>query len=256
MLGKKWRGGVDDMLDAIASAGYDGVEITNTMIGDYFDRPADFAQALVSRRLKFASFGFVPLYRFTDPERVDEEIAHAQRGIEFVAHFPGVRLDLAGGSADDRDDLDAKFETMCTIYNRVARKADAKGVPVDIHPHSHAGSIIETADEYTKLMSMTDADLVGWCPDTGHIVRGGLDLMDTLIRYKDRIGNIHFKDVDERGSWQLMGEGVCDYPEIMSLLEKMDYEGWIIGEEESEAAWKDQKAAITANREYLNNLGY
>jgi hypothetical protein len=42
----------------------------------------------------------------------------------------------------------------------------------------------------------------------------------------------------------------------MSLLEKMDYQGWIIGEEESEAAWKDQRAAITANREYLNNLGY
>jgi inosose dehydratase len=256
MLGQKWKGSVDDMLDAIAAAGYDGVEITNSMIGDYYDRPAAFAEALVRRKLKFASFGFTPLHRFTDPDRVDDEIENATRGIEFVAHFPGVRLDLAGGSADSRDDLDGKYQTMCRIYNEVARKAELKGVPVDVHPHSHAGSIIESAREYEKLMSMTDPDLVGWCPDSGHIVRGGLDLLDTLVKYKDRIRNIHFKDVNERGTWQLMGEGVCDYPEVMGLLEKIDYQGWVIAEEESEAAWKDQEKAITANREYLKSLGY
>ena len=34
MLGDEWRGTVDDLLDWIGGAGYDGIEITNSMIGD------------------------------------------------------------------------------------------------------------------------------------------------------------------------------------------------------------------------------
>ncbi len=33
MLGDKWKGTVDDMLDIISESGYEGVEITNTIKG-------------------------------------------------------------------------------------------------------------------------------------------------------------------------------------------------------------------------------
>jgi inosose dehydratase len=35
MLGQKWHGSPDDILDAVAAAGYTGVEFSNNMIGDY-----------------------------------------------------------------------------------------------------------------------------------------------------------------------------------------------------------------------------
>ena len=38
MLGGKWAGSVDDILRAIAASGYEGIEITNTMIREYADR--------------------------------------------------------------------------------------------------------------------------------------------------------------------------------------------------------------------------
>ena len=43
MLGKKWNGRVDDILVAVAGAGYEGIEITQTMIREYAPRPAEFA---------------------------------------------------------------------------------------------------------------------------------------------------------------------------------------------------------------------
>ena len=41
MLGDGWNGKVDDILDAVAAAGYQGIEITNSMIREYAGRPAD-----------------------------------------------------------------------------------------------------------------------------------------------------------------------------------------------------------------------
>ncbi len=256
MLGDKWKGSVDDILAIISSAGYEGVEITNTMIGDYYNNPVEFAAALKKRGLDFAAFGFVPLHGWTDSSYRQDEIQNAIRGIDFVSNFPGCRFDLAGGSTQSRENLDEKFKIMCNIYNEVASYASKKGVPADVHPHSHAGSIIETAEEYERLMKMIDKDLVGWCPDTGHIVRGGLDLLETLNKYKKRIRHIHLKDVDSEGKWKPMGSGVCDFPGVLKLLEDIGYNGWVIGEEESDDARFDQITAVSQNRTYLKSLGY
>jgi len=256
MLGKEWKGTVEDMLAAIAEAGYQGVEITNSMLGPIIKNPDAFRKSLGAHRLAFPSLGFVPRESFTDEKCMKDELQRAGEGIEFVSRFPGCRMDLAGGSSPDRENLQQKFKTMCVFYNEVAVLADKKGVPVDVHPHSHHGSIIETADEYEKLMALTDPALVGWCPDSGHIVRGGLDLLGTLRKYSGRIRNIHLKDADAAGKWRPLGEGICDFAGVMKFLEEIGYSGWIIGEEESPEAFQDQRAAIAKNRKYLRTLGY
>ena len=133
--------------------------------------------------------------------------------------------------------------------------ADKKNVPVDVHPHSHAGSIIETAGEYQRLMELTDESIVGWTPDTGHILRGGLDLLTTLKKYSGRIRNFHFKDVDSKGKWKVMGDGACDFKGVIKLLSDTGYKGWIIGEEESDDARRDQKSAVIKNRQHLKSIG-
>jgi inosose dehydratase len=253
MLGKQWKGSVDEIVAAIADAGYGGVEITNSMLGA---SAGAFAKSLDSTRMEFPSYGFVPERSFTDAACMKDEIRRAKEGIDFVSRFPGCRLDLAGGSSPNKEKMKEKYATMCAIYNEVAVMADRKGVAVDVHPHSHHGSIIETAEEYEQLMAMTDASLVGWCPDTGHIVRGGLDLVGTLRKYGTRIRNVHLKDADENGKWKALGEGVCNVKVVVQFLEEIGYTGWIIAEEESDDAFHDQRAAIVKNRNYLRSLGY
>lgn len=257
MLGERWKGSVDDILDAIAEAGYEGVEITNNMIGEYYyNSPEKFAQALKERNLQFPAFGYVGLFGFTDSSHIEDEIEQAEKTLEFIAQFPDCHLVLAGGTTPSRENLEKKFQTMCHIYNEIGKKGSKMGGLVDCHPHSHAGSIVETAEEYDRLMNLTDPSLVGFNPDTGHIVRGGADLLTLLKKHMSRIRHVHLKDVDSQGKWAMMGQGICNFAEVLTLLEKGGYIGWAIAEEESNGAWKDQKRAITENRQYLGSLGY
>ena len=44
MLGGDWSGTPDDIIAAVAAAGYDGVEFSNTMIGGYVAAPERFSR--------------------------------------------------------------------------------------------------------------------------------------------------------------------------------------------------------------------
>jgi sugar phosphate isomerase/epimerase len=256
MLGNSWTGSVEDMVMMISNAGYAGIEITNTMIGRYYDDPDGFKALLKTYNLDFPAFGFAPLGGFTRKEIIEKEIENIMNGIRFVSHFPGTHLVLAGGSSENRDDFDEKFETMCSIYTRAGKLGAENNVPIDVHAHSHAGSIIETEEEYDRLMRATDAASIGWNPDSGHIVRGGVDLPKLLKKYQKRIRHVHIKDADSEGRWKKLGEGIIDFREVFALLEEMNYKGWVIGEEESADAWNDQYESILHNRKYIASLGH
>jgi len=255
MLGDEWRGPVDELLDWIAGAGYDGIEITNTMIGDYWDRPADFAAALDERGLKLAAFAYAT-DGFTQPERWDEDLAGARKAIEFARHFPEPRVALGGAAHPDRENAREKLDRAIRFYNEVGRMGADAGVSVNVHPHSHHGSLLESAEEYQYLLDHLNPGCVTFGPDTGHIVRGGQDLLECLRTHSPRMSHLHLKDATADREWVALGEGVCDFPAVMQLLESVGYVGWVVAEEESQDARQDGVAAILRNRAYLRSIGY
>lgn len=255
MLGDAWRGTPDDILAAVAQAGYEGVEFSANMIGPYYEQPARFAEALNRHGLVLAAFAYASPHGFTDPRYLDEEMGEARRALEFVAQFPRALLALGGAASPTRDDYDAKFDRACYFYNEVARRGADLGVQVVVHPHSHHGSLFESADEYARLLEATAASGLGFNPDTGHIVRGGQDLLTCLEAHAERIRHVHVKDVRPNGTWAPLGGGVCNFPGLVDLLRRVDYDGWLIAEEESELARHDPVAAIRLNRHYLRSAG-
>lgn len=256
MLGKDWKGTLDDILDMVADAGYQGIEISNAMIGDYYERPKDLTKELKERDLELACFACASPLGWTNPAHRDEEMAEAAKALSFAAHFPDCVVGLSGASSDSRENLEEKFDYACKLYNEIGKLGKSMGVAVNCHPHSHHGSIIETEEEYDKLMRLTDPDFVQFGPDTGHIVRGGQNLVQTVSKNIDRIKHIHFKDVTADGEWVALGEGICDFPAVFEILEQAEYSGWVICEEESEDARRNQVEAINKNRKQLKSLGY
>ena len=79
MLGPGWTGSTDDILDAIAGAGYAGVEITGAMIGPYADDAGAFGRALRTRGLELVAFGWSRPSGFTVPEAVPADLEAARR---------------------------------------------------------------------------------------------------------------------------------------------------------------------------------
>jgi len=255
MLGPAWRGQVTDLLDWVAQAGYEGIEITNTMIGEFAARPVAFAQALQERHLQLAAFAYATT-GFTDPARWEEDLAGARRALDFLRHFPKTCLGLGGAASPQPDPERRRLDQAIAFYNEVGRLGLAAGVPVNVHPHSHYGSLLESAADYTYLMQRLDSQALSLGPDTGHVVRGGQDLNTCLRTWMPRITHLHLKDVTAQGAWTTLGQGACDFPTVFRLLEEAHYMGWVVAEEESEVARQDGLAAVHANRAYLRTLGY
>lgn len=158
--------------------------------------------------------------------------------------------DFAAGHTDRAPRLDEKsWQGMIDNIRAIATLArDRHGVRAVIHPH--AGGYVEFADELQRLVEDMPVELAGLCLDTGHMAYSGMDPVDTLRKYWDRVDYIHFKDIDAKIYAQVMdehirffdacakgvmcpiGRGSIDYHAIRALLTERGYGGYITIEQE------------------------
>ena len=254
MLGAAWTGGPDDLVRAIADGGYAGIEITDTMIGSYAGRAADFARRLDDAGLALVSFAFGSDGGFTERGQTRADLEAARRWIDFAAHFPGALVSMGSATVMSEGARNDKFAVAAETYNRAAEIGRAAGTTVALHPSSHHNTLLLTRADYDQVFALLDPQ-VGWVPDTGHILRGGQTIAETLAAHRDRIRYLHLKDVDGQGNWAMLGAGVCDVPAVVSAVRQAPrFNGWIVVEEESQTAASDPAAAVRANRETLRRL--
>jgi len=255
MLGDAWHGGPDDLVAAIADGGYAGIEITDTMIGSYARRAADFARRLDEAGLALVAFAMGSDGGFTEPGRAEADLEAARRWVEFAAYFPGAVVSMGSATVMSGGTRDDKFAVAAEIYNRSAEIGRAAGVTVAVHPSSHHNTLLFSRADYDRIFDLLEPQ-IGWVPDTGHILRGKQAIDDTLAAHRDRIRYVHLKDVDAQGTWTMLGEGACDTPSVIAAVRQAPrFNGWIVAEEESEAAASDPAAAVRTNRATLRRLG-
>ena len=253
MRGVAWHGSPDDILDAIAAAGYAGVEFSNAMIGDYYDRPEAFEKAVERRRLTFVAFA-CSASGFTDPE--ERAGRHGRGGTRHPLCRPLLRAAVPGRPVQPVARRLRRENCSCVrLLRQSGRARPQRGVMAAVHPNSHHTSLVMSPAEYDRFMSATAASGLQYNPDTGHLIRGGCDVLAIFQKYRDRIVHVHLKDVDAGGNWQPLGQGICDLPSLLDFLRQTRYDGWMVAEEESQLAWQDPNRAIAVNRESLRALG-
>ncbi|WP_339757125.1 sugar phosphate isomerase/epimerase [uncultured Hoeflea sp.] len=247
MLGNGWTGGPDDLVEAIATAGYAGIEITDTMIGHYADQPEAFARRLDEAGLALAAFAYGSHGGFSEADQAEADYEACRKWAGFAAHFQGAMLSMGSATAMSDGARADKIALASDIYNRSAEIARSVGVSLALHPSSHTNTLLYDKADYDQIFSLLDKD-IGWVPDTGHILRAGQDISLTLGDFGDRIRYLHLKDVDAGGNWTMLGEGICDLTAVLATVEKAPrFNGWIVVEEESEEAGKDPAAAVRRN---------
>jgi sugar phosphate isomerase/epimerase len=258
MLGPRFTGGPDDLLAAIAAGGYAGIEITDAMIGGYAGRPDAFGQALDANGLGLVAFALASPTGFTVAGAAAAADLEAVRAwVDFLARFPGAILSLGSATVVEGGPRADKFAIAADIYNRAGEIGRAAGVEIALHPSSHHGTLLFDRPDYDAIFARLDPELVGWVPDTGHILRGHRDILDTLRAHRARIRYLHLKDVAAGGAWAMLGEGTCDVAAVIEIVAAAPrFNGWLVVEEESEAAAADPAAAVKANRETMRRRGY
>ena len=256
MLGDAYSDGPDRLLDMIAAAGYAGIEITDRMIGHYAGRPEAFASALAGRGLVLVAYAVGSDSGFTEPDMLEADLAAADRAIDFAAAFPGALVSFGSATVMSPGAAEDKFAAAAAFYNAAGARGVSAGVDVALHPSSHHNTLLASRADYDRIFALTDPTLIGWVPDTGHILRGHADMVDTMRTHRDRIRYVHLKDVDAMGSWAMLGHGVCDIGAVLEVAsEALRFNGWLVVEEESDQASADPQTAVRLNRELMRRYG-
>lgn len=273
----------DEVLNQIRGTGYDGTEL-----GDWGFMPTEplaLRGELAQRNLALLG-AFVPV-------ALAREDAHAA-GVEAAVRTARLLRDAAGTLpfivlADDNGSVPVRtanagritpdqglsaneWETFARGAERIAQAVrDATGLRTVFH--HHCAGYVETPAEIDELMARTDPTLLGLCFDTGHITFGGGDPRDVLRRHGDRMWHVHFKDCHpdiaqrartegwdyfeavRQGVFCELGRGAVDFGGVVADLAALDYNGWIVVEQDVLPGLGTPAASAERNRAFIRTLG-
>lgn len=148
---------------------------------------------------------------------------------------------------------DAQWDTFCSGMNRLGKIAKEEyGIRLTFH--HHMGTVVQDAQEVERMMAGTDPEYVSLLFDTGHFAYCGVDPLEMVKKYIDRIRHVHLKDirreiVDQvkaenlsflegvrRGAFTVPGDGCIDFAPIFQVLAENHYEGYMLVEAEQDPA--------------------
>ncbi|MFK5974686.1 MAG: sugar phosphate isomerase/epimerase [Flavobacteriaceae bacterium] len=113
---------------------------------------------------------------------------------------------------------------LLPLIEKKVKKVDVK---LAIHNHGPEDDIFPSPKSVYDRIKNLDSR-IGLCIDTGHTFRLNLDPAEELKKYKDRLFDVHIKDIDKQvpnGKNIEMGHGSMNIPSIMRALKEIKYEG-------------------------------
>jgi inosose dehydratase len=234
-----------DTLERIARAGYEGVEVFDGNLLEFEDDAEALSGALERHGLTLVGVYSGANLVFDDV--LEEELWRIRRAAALGQRFGADQLVVGGGAQRTVPATDEDYARLASALDQVADIAERHGLVSTYHPH--LSTIVEGPDQVARVFERTG---IGFCPDLGHLVAAGGDAVDLVTRYADRIPYIHFKDVTPDGAFVPLGEGIVDFPGVVSALREAHYDGWIVVELDG---WDgDPDAAAARNRAYLRQI--
>ena len=273
----------DRVLDEIRESGYAGTEL-----GDWGFMPTDPARLqleIAARDLQLIA-AFVPV-ALADAAAHAAGVASAVRTARLLrdAGAPGAMIVLsddnasvpereqhAGRITDALGLSDPQWTVFAAGADQVARAVRGEtGLRTVFHPH--CGGYVETEAEIDALLSRTDPATLGLCLDTGHLVYAGGDPLSVLARHAARVWHVHFKDchpqiAEAARAGQLgylaavraklfceLGAGAVDFAGVLAALHALQYDGWIVVEQDVFPGQGSPAESARRNRMFLEALG-
>ena len=275
--------GAVELLDAVASAGYAGVDLGPV---GYLGTGAELAERLQSRSLGLAG-GYLEL-PLSEPGEMPAALTSLDALLDV---FDAVRDDaeppkptLADAGSPERSRYpgraaldrsvgldDAGWRRFADGLARAADRCRARGYEPTFHHHT--ATYVEAQWEIERMLELTD---VGLCLDTGHLLLGRGDPLTAVREWSTRINHVHLKDARQavleeivaeaapvqeiwrRQAFCALGEGDIAVDAVLDALHEIGYSGWLVVEQDilpdpdhPEQSMVDQRR----NREYLRARG-
>jgi inosose dehydratase len=273
------------MLDELVETGYTGTELGDW--GYMPTAPATLKSELQKRNLVMLG-AFVPV-ALKDCSAHEAGIVNAVKTARLLAATAEelqpylvladdngtvpTRTLNAGRITEDLGLTPSEWGAFAEGANRVARAVrDETGLRTVFH--HHCAGYVETPDEIARFLALTDPELIGLVFDSGHYTYGGGgdDALLGLERFKERVWYVHLKDCDAQvadearaarwdyfealrhGVFCELGNGSVDFPAILRWLNRNDYDGYVLVEQDILLGMGTPKESARRNREYLRSI--
>ncbi|MFX0561097.1 sugar phosphate isomerase/epimerase family protein [Tepidibacillus infernus] len=237
------NGSSEEALRDIAATGYKGFEIFDGNLMQYKDNPEKFKELVNENSLDF--IGVYSGGNFIFREILEEELLKIEEVAAFASKLGAKHLVVGGGAIRSNGILESDYIELGNALNQVAEIAKKYNLIPSYHPH--LGTCVQSPEQLDKLMPLTTINL---CPDTAHIEAGGGDPVEVIKKYADRIKYVHFKDY-QNGEFLPLGEGHQKFDEMLKVLDKVRYDGWITVELDS---YPDPKHGAEISRQFLSKF--
>ncbi len=195
---------IDETLKMLKEAGVHYMSIKDFHLP--LDSSAEQMEAFKKKLAEYGVDGYTvgPIYMRSEAE-VDRAFDYAKRfGVKMLIGVPTYEL-----------------------LPYTEKKVKEYDIRMAIHTHGPDNVLFPDATDAMQHIGNMDPR-IGICIDLGHTVRYGANCADDLVKYKDRIFDIHIKDesaASKAGKTWEMGRGVMDYIPIVRALYEIGYDG-------------------------------
>jgi inosose dehydratase len=196
------------------------VDVHYLCIKDFHLKMDCTAEEVAAFHAKCAEFGVTgygvgPIY-MKDEEAVNKAFAYAKLvGVKVLVGVP-------------HDTVEKKRVASSKLLKLINEKVQEYDIKYAIHNHGpdmpelfpNAESAIEMIDKMDKR--------VGLCLDIGHQFRDGKDPVAAILKYQERLHDVHIKNVTaptKQGKGIEMPRGLIDMPAVVRALCKINYAG-------------------------------
>ena len=255
-----------------SEVGFHNVETFYSFVLPWWDKPQELKKIMDGMNLKFVtvSNGGPMKAQFEDPALAKEIIEEHVKLVRWIKGFGCDHLKINTGrrrpTGTTREDLAQMAKTMNELGKRISDEGLKFGV------HAHLWTQFQTRSEIDRLMETTDPKHVYLVLDTGHITMADIDPVELTRAYVSRIVEFHMKDTrpQDRGGHKgstperegytdkgkriflELGNGGVDFPGILAVLKKNNWDGWLTVELDSTDTTPKESAA--KSKKYLEEV--
>lgn len=261
----------EDVLGDMQRAGYAGTELGGTL-----PSTPDTLKPMLDKYGLALAGGWFPSYLLTKP--LDEE---RQRFVAFAQSLKAMGSSVVVAAEESfsiTTELTAnlfpyrlptltteQWNVLCRGWEELQKIARDMGMTAAYHPHM--GTIVIEGWQIARLLE--GAPNLPLCVDTGHLAFAGVDPLDVMKRYADRIVHYHLKNIRPsvvsqvrvepcswtwakiRGAFTVPGDGGLDFRPIVKKIADTEYKGWVVLEAEQNSETADPYLYAKLGRDYI-----
>jgi inosose dehydratase len=198
---------IEEVISVLRDTGYDYLEAGLDIACP--ENNAKFAEQLRAKGLQPVSLYAGP--RMDEAGKAGETVAQMLVAAK-VCQQAGFQVISCNPFPIGRDKTDEELKTQVAALIELGEGLNKLGMKLGVHHHTP--EMAGGAREFHSNFRQSKPDVVGWCYDVHWVWKGGLEPLDALRQYGDRVVTWHLRQSREKIWWEDLDTGDIDYAAV------------------------------------------